>query len=133
MRRLFAVSEEVTSKEAAIERRRARRFAVDWEVVVRAKDAFGSNVDESGTLRNLSSRGALLSLHRNLRVGSRLELWIRMPSVPERWMTYSAEIVRIDHGWWGVGTATKFLTTRPRLHSTSLARPAAKLEILRRR
>ena len=133
MRRLFAITEKVTSREAAIERRRARRFAVDWDVVIRGKDALGSNVDEAGTLRNLSSRGALLSLHRNLRVGARLELWIRMPSVPERWMTYSAEIVRIDYGRWGVGTATKFLTARPRLHSTPLANPAAKLEILRRR
>jgi hypothetical protein len=63
----------------------------------------------------------------------KLELWIRVPSVPERWMAYPAEIVRIDDGRCGVGTAMKFLTARPRLHSTPLAGSRAKLEIVRRR
>ena len=127
------MNEKVTSEGAAIERRRARRFTVDWDVVVRGKDELGSNVNEAGTLWDLSSRGALLSIQRKLIVGMRLELWIRVPSVPERWMAYSAEIVRIDYGRCGVGTATKFLTARPRLHSTLLSGTRAKLEIVRPR
>ena len=106
---------------------------MDWDVVVRVRDGLGSNVDEAGTLMNLSSRGALLSLQRNLRVGMRFELWIRMPSLAERWMAYSAEIVRIDYGRCGVSAATKFLTARPRLHSTPLAGSGAKLKIVRHR
>lgn len=127
------MTETVTSEGAATERRRARRFTVDWNVVVRQKDERGSNVDELGTLRNLSSRGASLSLQRNLRVGTRLELWIQMPSERERWIAYPAEIVRIDVGRCEVGTATKFLTPRPRLHLTPRESTAAKLEIVRRR
>jgi hypothetical protein len=127
------MTENVKSEVAAIERRRARRFTVDWNVVVRQKDERGSNVDEPGTLRNLSSRGASLSLKEILRVGTKMELWIRMPSERERWIAYPAEIVRIDVGRYEVGTATKFLTVRPRLHLTPREIPAAKLEIVRRR
>lgn len=117
-RSLIAMTKKVSSEGAAVERRRARRFTVDWDVVVRGKDELGSILDEAGSLRDLSSRGALLSIPRQFRVGMRLELWIRMPSEPERWMTYAAEVVRIDKGRGEVGTATKFLTARPRLRST---------------
>jgi hypothetical protein len=115
------MTKRVASEEAVGERRRARRFTVDWDVVVRGKDELGSNLDEAGSLRDLSSRGAFLSLPKQLRVGMRLELWIRMPSEPERWMAYPAEIVRIDKGRGGLGAATKFLAARPRLHSTPRA------------
>lgn len=115
---LTAMTEKSASKGATIERRRARRFTVDWDVVVRGKDELGSNLDEAGSLRDLSSRGAFLSIPRNLKVGMKLELWIRMPAEPERWMAYAAEIVRIDKGREGGGAATKFLTARPKLHTT---------------
>ena len=125
---LIAMTEKVASEGAAVERRRARRFTVDWDVVVTGKDELGSNLDEAGSLRDLGSRGALLSIPRQLRVGMRLELWIRMPSEPERWMAYAAEIVRIDKGRGALCTATKFLTARPRLHSTPRAGSGGKLE-----
>jgi hypothetical protein len=124
------MTERVISGWATAERRRARRFAVNWDVVVKGKDELGSKLYESGILWNLSSRGAFLSIPRQLRVGMRLELWIQVPSEPERWMTYSAEIVRIDQSRGEFSTATKFLTARPKLH---LQRPEAferDLEIL---
>jgi hypothetical protein len=120
---LIAMTKRVASEEAVVERRRSRRFTVDWDVVVRGMDELGSNFDEAGSLRDLSSRGAFLSLPKQLRVGMRLELWIRMPAEPERWMAYSAEIVRIDKSREGLNAATKFLTARPKLHSTP--RPAS--------
>ncbi len=121
----------IASEEAVVERRRARRFAVDWDVVVRGKDELGSSLDDRGSLKDLSSRGALLSLPRQLRVGMRLEVWIRMPAEPERWMAYTAEIVRIDKGRGVLSTATRFLTARPRLDSTPRAASAGPLKILR--
>lgn len=128
---VLAMAKKAASAGTVPERRRARRFEVDWDVVVRGKDGLGSSFDEAGSLSNLSSRGALLSIPRQLRVGMRLELLIRMPSEPERWMAYPAEIVRIDKGRGGLGTATKFLTARPRLNSTPQAGSGGKLEILR--
>jgi PilZ domain len=124
------MTKRIPSEGAAVERRRARRFPVDWDVVVRGKDGLGTIVDESGSLMDLSSRGACLSIPRQLRVGMRLELWIRMPSEPERWMSYAAEIVRLDQGRGQVGTATKFLAARPKLHSTPQTGSAGKLAIL---
>lgn len=114
---LITMTEKVPSEWAAFERRRARRFIVDWDVIVRGKDGGDSNVHEAGSLMDLSSRGAFLSIPSQLKIGMRLELSIRMPSEPERWMTYTAEIVRIDQGRGRVGVATKFLTARPRLRS----------------
>ena len=108
----------VASQGAALGRRRAQRFTVDWEVIVRGKDELGSSFDETGSLRNLSSRGAFLSISRELRIGARLEVWIRIPSEPERWMVYTGEVVRIEEDRSGIGAATKFLKPRPRLHST---------------
>ena len=130
---LIAMTKKVPSEGPAVERRRARRFPVDWDVVVKGKDGLGSIVDEAGSLMDLSSRGALLFLPRQLRVGMRLELWIRVPSEPERWMTYGAEIVRLDQDRRGVGTATKFLAARPKLHSTPQKSSAAELAILQLR
>jgi hypothetical protein len=58
----------------------------------------------------------------------RLEVWIRMPSDPERWMAYAAEIVRIDQGHGALGTATRFLNARPKLHSKP--QPGFEVDIL---
>jgi len=116
----------------AVERRRARRFEVDWEVVVKGKDDLGSSVHELGNLIDLSSRGAFLSMAKRLKVGMRLELWIRMPSAPERWITYTAEIVRIDKkGLGGLGAATRFLTARPKLHSTPATAAGEEVKVVK--
>jgi hypothetical protein len=124
------MTEKVISGWATAERRRARRFTVNWDVVVKGKDELGSNLYESGSLWNLSSRGAFLSIPRQLRVGMRLELWIQVPSDPERWIAYSAEIVRIDQSRGEFSTATKFLTARPKLHSQRPEASYRELEIL---
>src|SRR5215475_11244039 len=116
MRRTFiSMTDKGASGWTTVERRRARRFRLDWDVVVRGKDESGLNFFEPGGLRDLSSRGAFLSISKHLRVGTRLEVWIRMPSDPERWMGYAAEIVRIDLRNGGLGS--KFLNARPKLHS----------------
>jgi PilZ domain-containing protein len=123
------MTESVISGWATVERRRARRFTVNWEVVIKGKDALGYKLREIGSLKNLSSRGALLSIPRQLRVGMRLELWIQVPSGPDRWIAYSAEVVRIHHSRSEFGTATKFLSVRPRLHSKPPEASDEELEI----
>jgi hypothetical protein len=126
-----AMTNRVASADSVTERRRARRFTVDWDVVVRGKDALGANLDKAGSLRDLSSRGAFLSIPAQLKVGMRFEVLIRMPLEPERWMSFPAEIVRIDKGQCGAGAATKFLTVRPQLRSSPLAGSGGILEMHR--
>lgn len=111
------MTERIAAAEAVVERRRARRFVVDWEVVIRGKDNSGASINEASTLRNLSSRGAFVYLSSHARLGTRLKVWIRVPFEVERWMSYSAEVVRIEEGRLGSGTAMKFSTVRPKVET----------------
>jgi hypothetical protein len=111
------MTERPAATEAVAERRRARRFLVDWEVVVRGKDGTGAVINEASNLKNLSSRGAYFYLSEHLKVGARVRIWIRVPFEVERWMSYSAEVVRIEEGRLGSGTAMKFSTVRPKVES----------------
>jgi hypothetical protein len=123
------MTEKVITGWATVERRRARRFKVDWHVVVKGKDAVGSKLRERGSLQNLSSRGALLSVPTQLKMGMRLELWIQVPG-PERWIAYSAQIIRIDQSGSEFNTAMRFLSARPRHHSGPLEAFDQELEIV---
>jgi hypothetical protein len=96
-----------------LERRTARRFNIGWEVTVTVNDGAGSTIEETGTLGNLSSNGALLLLSRNLDPGTRVEVWIRVPFKRENWMTYSGEVVRSERTATGSGIALRFEIARP--------------------
>ncbi len=96
-----------------LERRRARRFTVGWEVSVKGMGDDGLSFDEAGVLENLSSTGAFFYLTRPLRIGAKLEVSIKVPFRRENWMRYSAEVVRIESGRRRIGIAMKFDTVRP--------------------
>ena len=96
-----------------LERRRARRFKVGWEVSVKGTDDFGLSFDETGVLENLSSTGAFFYLTKPLRIGAKLEVSIKVPFRRENWMKYSAEVVRIESSTKRIGIAMKFDTVRP--------------------
>ena len=96
-----------------LERRRARRFTVGWDVTVKGTDDVGQSFDEVGVLENLSSTGAFFYLTRPLRIGAKLEVSIKVPFRRENWMKYSAEVVRIESGARRIGVAMKFDTVRP--------------------
>jgi len=89
-----------------IERRRAKRFQVDWQIRV---ESIGGSSVQSGTLRNISSTGALLSVASPLKKGRKLDVYIRLPLSGKKWMKYPAKIVRIEPA----GTAVKFDASRP--------------------
>ena len=95
------------------ERRKGRRFQVGWDVAVRGTDPTGRGFDESGTLGNLSSCGALLYLPREVSVGSRIELRIKVPFKKNNLMKYAAEVVRVKNQNVNVGIAVKFDAARP--------------------
>jgi hypothetical protein len=68
---------------------------------------------ESGRVRNISSSGALLILKAGLEVGSRVEIYVRLPMEKANWMKYSGRVSRID--WLGseLLTAVSFDGARP--------------------
>jgi hypothetical protein len=97
------------------EHRKARRFDVAWDILVKGRDGEGTNFEEKGVLVNLSSRGAFLRVRRHLAVGKKLEVWIKVPFEAERWMAYSAEVVRCADAVRNDGVGVKFTKVRPRL------------------
>ena len=96
-----------------IERRRAKRFQVDWQIRVEIADGVGSTLVETGALRNISSNGALLSLAKPLPKGTRLDVYIKLPHHGKKWMKYPARVVRIELGDVAIAAAIKFDSARP--------------------
>lgn len=92
-----------------IDRRRARRFLVDWPVRVERHDGKGGTFIESGLLQNISARGALLSLTKTPPDGAHIDVYINLPTKGARWMRYPARVIRIE----GDAAAIKFDTPRP--------------------
>jgi PilZ domain len=95
-----------------IERRRAKRFQVDWQIRVEITGDRGSARVETGALRNISSSGALLSLTTPLSKGTKLAVYIKLPLEGKKWMKYPARVVRIEQGA-AVSAAIKFDSARP--------------------
>ena len=94
-----------------IERRRAKRFQVDWQV--RVERGSDTNLVDSGELRNLSSNGALLLLPRPLATGTQLDVYIKLPLTDKKWMRYPARVVRIETGHTPISAAVSFDSARP--------------------
>lgn len=99
-----------------IERRRAKRFQVDWQVRVESGTDGDEAFVESGVLRNLSSSGALLSLSYPLPDGATLDVYIKLPLHGTKWMKYAARVVRVESGVSPVA-AVKFDASRPDFRS----------------
>lgn len=103
----------INRRADVLERRRARRFRVGWDINVKGTDDAGLSFDEAGVLENLSSTGVFFYLPMPLRIGARLEVSIKVPFRRENWMKYSAEVVRIESGAKRIGIAMRFDTVRP--------------------
>ena len=95
-----------------IERRRAKRFQVDWQIRVELTGDHGSTHVETGALRNISSNGALLALEKPVSKGTRLDVYIKLPMQGKKWMKYPARVVRIESGD-AISAAIKFDSARP--------------------
>jgi hypothetical protein len=95
-----------------IERRRAKRFQVDWPI--RVERGEGSGV-ANGILRNISSDGALLELSTGLSPGTQLDVYIKLPLMEKKWMKYPASVVRTELGF----AAVKFNNPRPEFEVAS--------------
>jgi hypothetical protein len=96
-----------------IERRRAKRFQVDWQIRIGRVDGSAGNLVETGELRNLSSTGALLSLPGPVETGSQIDVYIKLPLNGNKWMRYPARVVRTDLSPAAVTAAVSFDSARP--------------------
>lgn len=94
------MSRKTTSKDQADspERRKARRFPVGWIAKIKGLDAAGSGFEESSLVKDLSSTGAFVYINRQVRVGSELDVLIKIPIGSERWMKYPGRVIRIESG-----------------------------------
>lgn len=95
------------------ERRKARRFKVEWDVAVKGTDQTGRGFDETGMIGNLSSVGAMLYIPRAVPVGAKLELRIKVPFKKNNRIKYVAEVVRVTNRKLHDGIAVKFDTAHP--------------------
>ena len=102
-----------TKTESNNERRAARRFEVGWDLAVEGTDQGGKRFSEAGTLQNLSSSGAFFLLPKRVKLGTTLEVEIRVPMKEKSWMKYSARIVRVKKQDSDYGVAVCFATARP--------------------
>lgn len=103
-----------------IERRRAKRFQVDWQIKVEGNFDGGERFAEVGVLRNISSSGALLSIPHAPIEGTSLDVYIQLPLQGKKWMKYPAQVIRVEPGVSAI-TAVKFDTARPVFGSPGMA------------
>ncbi|MFP5261376.1 MAG: PilZ domain-containing protein [Blastocatellia bacterium] len=99
------------------DRRRTHRYQVDWPFRVKGTDPSGLGILNTGKLSNISPRGAFGYIGRLLAVGMKVEVSIRLPLKEERWIKYSAEVVRVEQLCSQTSVALKFDTSRPAFYS----------------
>jgi hypothetical protein len=94
------------------DRRRWKRYPVDWPFYITGVSAEGKPFESEGTLCNLSARGSLGRCKDPLPVGMRLEVYITIPFGTGKRLKYSALVVRVESGP-NPSVALMFDTARP--------------------
>jgi hypothetical protein len=95
------------------ERREVQRFQVDWAVKVSVMEADGSPSERTGTLRDISSKGAYGLFANRVEIRPSVKVMIRLPLWREEWMSYAATVLRVEHLDSGAGIAFSFDAVRP--------------------
>lgn len=95
------------------ERRSRPRHYVGWPVLIETMDAAGTASLYKGTLSNISSRGAFVYIAGNMVIGGRLEVSTKLPLEKDVWMSYTAQVVRVERAGLGIGIALRFDDKRP--------------------
>lgn len=100
-----------------MERRSARRYALDWAVRITLIRPQTETALLNGTLRDLSSTGAFVYLNVALQPNESVRISIRLPFERETWMTYFATVTRMAQSSKGSGIAVRFHQSRPTFDS----------------
>jgi hypothetical protein len=124
---MFATNAEILSEDLMLlgtgsegnlpDRRQMHRYQVDWPFRVKGTDPSGLGILNTGKLRDISTRGAFGYINRLLAVGMKIEVLIKLPLKEERWIKYSAEVIRVEQLGSQTGVALKFDTSRPSFYS----------------
>jgi hypothetical protein len=96
-----------------VERRKARRYSADWLIRVVGADKEGSDFQEIGVLKNLSSNGAFVVLPKAPPQDANLQVIIKLPAAADIYLKYSADVVRIESMPPKIGVAIKYNKRRP--------------------
>jgi PilZ domain-containing protein len=88
--------------------RRSRRLKMAWPVYIKGATRVYLRFEEIGVLENLSSSGALFFLTTKLEIGTRLELFIKLPFKDEKYMYYCGKVVRAEMISSKLAAAVKF-------------------------
>lgn len=96
-----------------LDRRVARRYYLTWSVRIKNLDRSGCRFSETGELQNLSSTGAAVNMGRFVQAGARLEVFIRLPLQPERWIRYFGKVLRVQSAHSQAEVAIRFDSSRP--------------------
>jgi hypothetical protein len=86
---------------------------VDWPVRVESTNGDEGSFKLAGVLQNISSSGAMLYLKDPIPTGRKINVFIRLPFKEEKWMKYSARIIRVKDGSPDFVAAVKFEGIRP--------------------
>lgn len=95
------------------ERRKARRYSADWLIRIVGADKEGSDFQEVGVLKNLSSKGAFIILPKAPPQNANLEILIKLPAASDMYLKYSADVVRIESMPPKIGVAIRYNKRRP--------------------
>lgn len=95
------------------DRRIARRYLLNWRVKIKEIDRSGCRATEAAELQNLSSTGVAVKLGRAVQVGAKLEVLIRLPLRPEKWIKYCGKALRVQVVDSRTEVAIRFDSTRP--------------------
>src|SRR5687768_9112634 len=80
------------------DRRRWKRYPVDWPFLITGVTAAGKAFESEGTLFDISARGSLGRCKDPPQEGMRLEIYITIPFGTGKWIKYSARVVRVVGG-----------------------------------
>jgi hypothetical protein len=95
------------------DRRLARRYSFNWMVRIKVLDRSARGLVETGELKNLSSTGTAASVSRAVPVGARVEVFIRLPFQPDKWIKYCGEVLRAQAADSQTEVAIRFDSARP--------------------
>jgi hypothetical protein len=128
LRPVTRVSHRKTENLSVTHRRsRSRRFKLAWPIYIKGATSVYLKFEEIGVLENLSSSGALFSLTTKLKIGIRLELFIKLPFKDEKYMHYCGEVVRAEMISSKFSTAVKFDEACPAFVTDTSSRPKPEL------
>jgi len=98
-------------------RRRAQRYALNWEARITINAPAGETTALSGIVRDLSSTGVFIYINQSVQLDETVAVSIRLPLQKETWMNLRGTVVRVATHPQRSGVAIQFNQIRPKFIS----------------